>query len=676
MPSFYRSSIQQFLLKSASEIVGELSLRYARQGFTDLKSDQTEAWHADITNLISSFGMALKLAPGIGEWAILLEFVIPRKGKRIDAVLLANDSIIIFEFKTGMISTEAKHQVEEYALLLHYFHKSSDKRRIFPMVISPLATFVEDQSLLQGELNFDELPSTWIARTSTCDWKTLSERLRHIFNFSSNQQPIDPITWDSAPYHPVPTIVDAALALRSGLDIREIAHSEASEFEIGEVTGAIQSLVDQACSRHEFAICFLTGVPGSGKTLVGLGLAHSRQNQTSPIHFMSGNGPLVKVLQHLFTQQAMREKVPAPEAKIRARTLIENVHLFARQYTEDAPHETPSNNVIIFDEAQRAWNRQQNLRKFRRNYSEPEMLLSIMERHKEWSVVIALVGGGQEINDGEAGLEEWGRALLHSEKNWTVYASPEVLVGGESTAQHRLFDERDIPADQHRSPEITPMQQLHLRTSNRSLRAENLSKWVNAVIAGDSRTARDLEINKKFPLYLTRDIAQMKDVLHQESLGESRCGLAASSCAARLRAEGLEPDSSFHAEYPWEHWYLGGRGDVRSSFQCEVFATEFEIQGLELDWVGLCWGGDFIWDSGRGWLKRKFRPGAVSKWSAIKNIERQRYRENAYRVLLTRARQGLVIFVPKGERSDLSRSPEEFETTAGYLIECGVKEIG
>jgi len=205
------------------------------------------------------------------------------------------------------------------------------------------------------------------------------------------------------------------------------------------------------------------------------------------------------------------------------------------------------------------------------------------------------------------------------------------------------------------------------------LRAENLAKWVNAVISGETQAAADLQISKKFPLFLTRDLQRMKDVLRKETRGESRHGLVASSGAARLRAEGLEPDSAFHARYKLEHWYLAGRDDVRSSFQCEVFATEFEIQGLELDWIGLCWGGDYV--QGRGWLKRKFRPGPVSKWVSIKNPQKRTFRENAYRVLLTRARQGLVIFVPPGDASDPTRVPSEFDSTAKYLQQCGVKNI-
>jgi hypothetical protein len=669
MPALFQSTVREFLDRPILEVVGTLSLHYAAQGFTDQKTDQTESWAADAASLQGTLRQTAAIFRPTLDWRVLLEFAIPRKDKRIDVVLLTPGSIIILELKTGAYASEALKQVEEYALLLHYFHKTSNQRRIFPIVVSPFATSSDIPHLQQSEFQFKELASTWIASTSQCNWNDLGFRLETIGALTIGGEPINVEGWSTGAYYPVPTIIEAALALREGLNIREIAHSEASEHEISAVADSIQNVILGAQAENQFAICFLTGVPGSGKTLVGLSLAHSPQRNEMPIHFMSGNGPLVKVLQHLFTQQAMKRKVPAPQARIQARTLIENVHLFARHYTDEAPNETPSNHVIIFDEAQRAWNREQNLKKFRRNYSEPEMLLSIMERHRDWAVVIALVGGGQEINDGEAGLEEWGRALQQNgRKPWRVFASPEVVSGGESTAGHRLFEEAAV------SPDFIAMNQLHLRTSNRSLRAENLAKWVNAVISGDIETAAALQITQSFPIFLTRDLTHLKEVLNKETRGESRSGLVASSGAARLRAEGLEPDSAFHAQYKWEHWYLAGKEDVRTSFQLEVFATEFEIQGLELDWIGLCWGGDFIWQE-TGWLKRKFRPGPVSRWVNVKSAQKRIFRENAYRVLLTRARQGLVIFVPPGNPSDPTRPPAEFDSTASFLQLCGVKNI-
>jgi hypothetical protein len=400
------------------------------------------------------------------------------------------------------------------------------------------------------------------------------------------------------------------------------------------------------------------------KTIVGLSLAHSDKNKSDAIHFMSGNGPLVQVLQHLFTQESMRSGASAPQARAEARTLIENVHVFARYHTEDNAG-PPSNHAIIFDEAQRAWNSAQNNKKFGRDYSEPEMLLRIMERHEDWAMVVALVGGGQEINDGEAGLEEWGRTLMKSSKTWAIYASHEVLAGGASTAGHRLFE------DSIGSKPVQTDAALHLRTSNRSLRADQLAIWVNRVLEGNAEGAASLRIGERFPILISRNLNKTKLKLREQGIGVNRYGLVGSSGAARLRADGLEPSSTFHADFPWHHWYLSPETDLRSSYRCEVFATEFEIQGLELDWIGLCWGGDFVWNNETKWQLRTLRHGTQSRWCMINNADKRNYRRNAYRVLLTRAREGMVIFVPVGDPNDPTRLPKEFEDTAEFLIRCG-----
>jgi hypothetical protein len=244
-----------------------------------------------------------------------------------------------------------------------------------------------------------------------------------------------------------------------------------------------------------------------------------------------------------------------------------------------------------------------------------------------------------------------------------------VLNGGPSTAGHRLFE------GNVRQLNVQTDATLHLRTSNRSIRAEKLATWVNMVLDGDPQGAADLSVTDKFPIFLSRDLEKARMKLKQQGIGQTRYGLVGSSGAARLRAEGLEPNSSFHADYPWEHWYLAERSDLRSSYQCEVFATEFEIQGLELDWIGLCWGGDFIWSEQGGWQLRSLRPGPTNRWNSIKNPDRRTFRKNAYRVLLTRARQGMIIFVPKGDSTDPTNSPAELDSTADFLIKCGVLHL-
>ena len=667
MASFYQATTAEFLSQTDEHVLACLTAAHAHRGYATQYTDQTLTWERDLRSLRTARERSVAASNTAAAWGLILEFSIPKKELRIDVVLLIGETIVILEAKTGEVAAQAKQQIEEYALLLHYFHKASNDRRIVPVLVTNEPATPNLLDLNQQEF-FPQLSSYWIAPVLRSSWDKLGALLLEVHRYPGGQ--ILASEWESSPYFPVPNIIDAAIALRSGLSIREIAHSEASEHEIQQVCEVLQSYVNLARAENHHAICFLTGVPGSGKTLVGLSLAHSAENRASAIHFMSGNGPLVKVLQHLFTQESRRAGASTPQAKTEAKTLIENVHVFARYYTEDNQG-VSSNHAIIFDEAQRAWNRAQNYKKFKRDYSEPEMLLKIMERHSDWSVIVALVGGGQEINDGEAGLEEWGRALVSAErtKQWRIYASPEVLEGGASTAGHHHFDTAAPPREVHTS------NSLHLRTSNRSLRAEQLATWVNLVLEGEPEAASALNVTQRFPIFLSRDLQETRRNLRAERKGVSRYGLAGSSGAARLRAEGLEPSSTFHAEYPWEHWYLAGESDLRSSYQCEVFATEFEIQGLELDWIGLCWGGDFVWHPRKGWQLRKLHPSAVSKWNPIKNPDKQTFRRNAYRVLLTRARQGMILFVPSGDPDDPTNSPDEFDATANYLARCGATPL-
>lgn len=664
MACYFQSSVEQFLETDPGELLTALTLGYARE-FSSAKSDQHLTWWDDLESLRTALASLAALRSSAADWHILLEFSIPRKPKRIDCVLLAGDHIILLECKTGDIGTEARRQVEQYALLLHYFHKPSSQKRLLPIVVtrSMKEAVVDDR---QQELELPSLPSYWIAPTQVCSWTQLPDVL--LRSIPETIRSHEGHLWDEGSYRPTPTIIEAALALRSGLTVGEVAQSEASEKDIADVTRAIQSIVDATRSQQRHAIVFLTGVPGSGKTLVGLSLAHLGESNADATHFMSGNGPLVSVLQAVFKRHARTQGIPSSKAEIQAETLIEDVHLFAREYTERDKQNPPSNHVVVFDEAQRAWDLAQGKRKFGREHSEPTMLLKIMERHQDWACVVALVGGGQEINDGEAGLEEWGKALAEEERlPWLIYASPEVIHGGPSTANRRLFSDGVV------SLPVIANEMLHLRTSNRSLRADRLASWVNAVLAGDAETAAALKIAEKFPLFLSRDLTQTRNKLRHEALGESRFGLVGSSEADRLRAEGLEPSGEFHRSYPWHHWYLANREDVRSSYFCEVFATEFEVQGLELDWVGLCWGGDLIWDN--QWRTRKFWTTGTPRWIDIKRDSERQFRLNAYRVLLTRARHGTVIYVPRGDPRDSTRAPAEMDSTANYLLRCGIRSL-
>lgn len=667
MPAFYRAKLIEFLQVSESELTGRLSVEYARSGFSSQRASQTMAWISDIVRLQNTLQEFVDREKSAGEWTLLLEFPIPRKEKRIDVVMLAIGAIVLLELKSGSAGIEAIRQTEEYCLLLHYFHRPSDRRKIFSFVIANNQSSYRPSK--QQFLPLAEAPGYWIEPVEQIGWGDLVSKLTGLSHLPG-QTEIDPNDWDHGEYFPVPSIIDAARSLQNGLRVSDIAQARASRHDVDQMTHYVSKIVRNARENREFAICFVTGVPGSGKTLVGLSLAFSTLAGDDPIHFMSGNGPLVKVLKAVFERNhRATHNVRAHEARIHAATLIENIHVFATEYAERKTDLPPSNHVIVFDEAQRAWNREQNKAKFKRDYSEPEMILRIMERHREWAVIIALVGGGQEINSGEAGLQEWGHSLSCAEKSWKIYASPEAIRGGSSVAGTRLVEDDSVEfANIYSEPK------LHLDVTIRSLKADAYARWVNHVVRGEAELAKAINIADSFPVYLTRSLSDARNALHQHALGDSRCGLVASSRALRLRAEGLEPDTQFHGNYPWEHWYLAPPTDLRSSQRLEVFATEFEIQGLELDWIGLCWGGDAIWseDTG-GWLFRKLHVGTRSKWSLIRSEVQREYRRNSYRVLLTRARQGIVIYLPMGDPDDSTRSPNEFDATANFLLRCGAR---
>jgi hypothetical protein len=343
------------------------------------------------------------------------------------------------------------------------------------------------------------------------------------------------------------------------------------------------------------------------------------------------------------------------------RTLIESVHVFAKYYWEDKPDEIPNNVAIVFDEAQRAWNEERNAKKFERPISEPEMLLSIMERHRS-AVIVALVGGGQEINDGEAGLSEWGRALL-KHKSWGIVASPFVFTKG-SDERFKLAESENVFGGR-----VIPEPAFHLDVATRS--AERICDWVDAVLEGNAERARQVASSLENRPKFTREFVRARAWLRESRDGLERSGLVGSANAKRLRADGLEPSYEFHSNYDWPLWFLNPADDVRSSSKLEVFATQFEIQGLELDWVGVCWSDDFTW-SGERWVTRDFN---YYKWSENLREDQNKYRLNGHRVLLTRARKGMVIVVPSPDPFDDTRLHDELERTALFLLSCGAEPI-
>lgn len=348
------------------------------------------------------------------------------------------------------------------------------------------------------------------------------------------------------------------------------------------------------------------------------------------------------------------------------RSFIQNIHHFRDEYLGNAA--APLEKVVVFDEAQRAWTRLQAASFMRRkrgqvnfDMSEPEFLISVMDRHSDWCAIVCLIGEGQEINTGEAGITEWIAALESRFPLWEVSISPRISLhefGATATSASFLASQR-VHTDEH----------LHLAVSMRSFRAEALSEFVGYVIEGDSQSARrsyDL-IREAYPICLSRNLNSTRNWLSRQARGTERIGLVASSGALRLRPEGIH----IKAEVDPANWFLNDRTDVRSSYYMEEVASEFDVQGLELDWVGVCWDGDFHYDGG-SWAFQSFKG---TKWQAVKDTSRQLYLRNAYRVLLTRARQGMTIFIPKGDDTDRTRPCKFYDGTSDLLQQCGIPLI-
>jgi hypothetical protein len=461
--------------------------------------------------------------------------------------------------------------------------------------------------------------------------------------------------------------------------VRALARADASN--LADSARRIIEIVSEAKRRSLKVVIFLTGVPGSGKTLAGLEIVHDAvatgAEQQGDIVYLSGNTPLVAVLREALARdmvergRATENRVPVAKARREVGTRIQHISDFLKQYLTAGSEQPPHEHAIVFDEAQRAWDADQGAKKFQRPKSEPSLLLEIMGRHADWCACVCLVGGGQEINTGEEGIRGWGGALreLPADQGspWTVHGPEDVFRGGDSTAGLSLGD---LP------PGILIAREpdLRLSVSLRSYRSPALSSWVAAVLTPDvataQRHARDLS---EYPIVLTRSLAQAKEWLREKGRGERRYGLLASSGARRLRADGLGVILGAGDGDAIAQWYLNGRDDIRSSYFLEVPANEYACQGLEIDYACVCWGGDLVFaDSSNGWRCRQLNGPT---WHEVRKEEGRRFVLNSYRVLLTRAREGLVIWVPTGDASDRTRAPEELDVTADFLISAGARPM-
>jgi hypothetical protein len=628
---------------SSAELLGQLAHRLPFA----IDPTQRAAWEYQIGHLRI-------LATELPSAHFFMEFLIPRMGRRADLIVLQDGIIFVVEYKLGerQFSRSNIAQVCGYGLDLKYFHETSHHRRIVPILV---ATDAPDGVMQSAAWDDDNL-----AHPLCVNAHELAPAIKHICRIW-RAIPVDPEQWLAGRYRPTPTIVEAAQALYRGHEVEEISRSEAGAENLTRTTDCVFRAIDMAKRQGLKTICFITGVPGSGKTLAGLNLATARQRACNDEHavFLSGNGPLVAVLREALALDAIDKAREAGKAASKAKeyrrasAFIQNIHHFRDDaLASDTP---PNEKVAIFDEAQRAWDVDQTSKFMQRRgvrgfaMSEPEFLLSVMDRHADWCAIICLVGGGQEINTGEAGIEEWLRALKRSFPHWQVHAP-------ESLPHRFVLQDFKIAPD------------LHLATSIRSFRAEKLSDFVGHLIDGDADAAGQIYQDlSNYPLLITRDLGNARKWLRERRRGNERTGLLASSNAARLKPHGI----FVKARIEPERWFLATSDDVRSADALEDAATEFDIQGLELDWACLCWDANFR-RAGNVWQPLQFKG---TRWRAVNEASRQVYVANSYRVLLTRARQGLIVFVPEGDVEDTTRPPDAYDGIYRFLCECGFQGL-
>lgn len=653
---WYSSSITEFRLQSSKEILGTL---VANSEFS-VEQDQRDAWIEEIRILTEVLAEH--------EGTIYLEYSIPRMGKRIDAVILIAGTVFVLEFKIGerQVTIEAVNQAWDYALDLKNFHETSHDRRIAPVVIATDCK-VHDaaQTLLAGD--------DGVLVPLACNAQTLSFTLNQILNGAVEIQ-LDPLKWENGRYSPTPTIIEAAIALYKGHSVHDISRSDASAINLRETSDAISEIIRQSRDNCEKSICFVTGVPGAGKTLVGLNVATTHIDQSNSLYsvFLSGNGPLVKILREALARDKVKSEkergrtIRKGTAMSEVKAFIQNVHNFRDEcLIDELP---PPEHVTLFDEAQRAWDLRQTAFFMQRkkkiahfNRSEPDFLISCLDRHPDWAVMVCLVGGGQEINTGEAGISEWIECLKRSYPHWRIYIS--------SRLTESEYGAGKILTELEGRQRLTVKDELHLSVSMRSFRAENVSLLVKQLLDLDAATARNTlnTLLSKYPIAITRDLVKAKQWLRQHARGSERYGIVVSSQAERLKPHAIDVRSPMDPV----HWFLDGPEDVRSSYFLEDVATEFDVQGLELDWGCVTWDADFRFSKGE-WEHWSFRG---DRWVHIRDLHRKRYLKNTYRVLLTRSRQGMVLVVPPGERSDPTRIPEYYDPTFEYLCSIGFPTI-
>ena len=649
--AYYSAPVEHFLATASSEVLGLLAVAHAR----DLENEQRQAWEEEIEIL-------REMLPGL-VGTLFLEFSVPRLGSRIDAVLISGSAIFPIEFKCGesRFHVADYHQAWDYALDLKNFHAGSHDASIFPILLATQSA--------TSDAAWQSAYSDGVRPPFRCGTRDLRRVIQSGLAVATGID-VDGAAWGRASYQPTPTIIEAARALYAHHSVEAISRHDAGATNLRLTSVGVEEIIEGTRDRGEKAIVFVTGVPGAGKTLVGLNVATRRRTfGEARAVYLSGNGPLVAVLQEALVRDELgRPGNTERKGAIRQRVkpFIQNIHHFRDEgiRTSDAPYD----HVVIFDEAQRAWTKAKTAdfmlrRKKIPNFSqsEPEFLISYLDRHSAWAVVICLVGGGQEIHTGEAGIGAWLDAVRAAFPNWHVHVSPH-LTDSEYAAEDALGQLKSATA-------IRWDDRLHLSTSMRSFRSEKVSSFVKALLDSDLAGARSLltEVQRRYPIGVTRDLVRAKAWIRAHARGTERFGLVASSQAQRLKPHAID----IRVDVDPVQWFLNDRHDTRSSYYLEDAATEFQVQGLELDWACVTWDAD-LRRHGSSWKYHSFRGDA---WTNVHNLDRKRYLLNAYRVLLTRARQGMAIFVPPGDRDDPTREPAFYNETFEYLTGLGLAEI-
>ncbi|WJW76181.1 DUF2075 domain-containing protein [Thiohalobacter sp. IOR34] len=651
--AYYSATLEKFQNDRDDLILGELT-RNHQFALEDL---QRNAWIYQVHILKNT----LTELPGC---YLAFEYAIPRMGKRVDIVLLYQGVIFVLEFKVGEKSytNSAIEQSLDYAVDLKNFHEESHSRAIVPIVVATEA--------FDCELEIQSYPDRVFSPVRSNQSNFVSH-IKLISAEINEDKHLDPVQWIESIYKPTPTIIEAAQALYKGHNVKEISRSDSGAINLGVTSDTINEIINSSKENNRKSICFITGVPGAGKTLAGLNIANERHNVDEGEHavFLSGNGPLVEVLQEALARNEVAEKkgtaqqISKNQALTKTKAFIQNIHHFRDDALQnDKP---PIERVAVFDEAQRAWTLEQTRSFMARkkgiqgfDMSEPEFLISVLDRHSDWATIICLIGGGQEINTGEAGLSEWFSAIQRDYPHWDVYVSKK-LTDQEYTNGENIYSSLN-------DNQLTVRDELHLSVSVRSYRSEKLAAFVKAFLDGNTLEARTIyaQLKDDYPIVVTRNIDDAKKWLRSQARGGEGLGIIASSGAYRLRPYGIHVKSAIDPKT----WFLNDRSDIRSAGFLEDVATEFDIQGLELDWACVAWDAN-LRKLDDYWEFKSFRG---TEWQNINDEIRRRYLLNAYRVLLTRARQGMVIFIPEGDESDRTRKPDFYNPVFQYFMECGV----